>query len=172
MAVIIELRDPHWISDRDTEHDLCAHGGVEIRVNDIVFSDGIDTNWTVSAAALHLLRTLTRDHTKEHPICENLIPCCGFNMYEQGEGEDVLLLECSYGTNFEVKHYQDKVILTNQNSEKTTITNDEWQQSVFLFADAVENFYRLNEPKQTQDEIDPLGYDAFWKEWKCRRHAA
>jgi hypothetical protein len=167
--LVFELRDPHWIIKDEPEIDLCAHGGVEIRANQITFSDGAESDWTVSAAALYFLRTLTQDHTIENAVCDQLIPCCGFNMHAQGDGEDVILSGCPNGINFEVRHQMDNVILTNLKNEETTITQTEWQQAVFRFADTVEDFYRSSKPKQPEDEESSRGYQAFWGEWKRRR---
>jgi hypothetical protein len=167
----IKLRDPHWLENVNPENDLCAHGGVEVLTDGITFSDGAYTNWTVSASALYFLRTLTQDHTKDNPVCEHLIPCCGFCMYAQGEGEDVILFGCPNGINFEVKHKEDKVILKKSEKEEIIVPLGEWQQAVYSFADSVEAFYRSSQPKQTSDQSDEEGYKAFWAEWKRRRHA-
>jgi hypothetical protein len=169
--MVLELHNPHWISQDEPEIDLCAHGGVEVRFNNIIFSDGNYDGWTVSASALYFLRTLTLDHTKEKPICEQLIPCCGFSMFDQGEGEDVILFGCPNGINFEVRHQADLVVLTKQDCEEVTIAFSEWQQAVFNFADTVEAFYRTNKHKRPEDEESSKGYKAFWREWKRRRNS-
>ena len=169
--ITLKLRNPHWLENVNPENDLCAHGGVEIQANEITFSDGSYTNWTVSASALYFLRTITQDHTKEKPVYEHLIPCCGFCMYAQGEGEDVVLFGCPNGIDFEVKHMDDKVILKKSEKEETTITFGEWQQAIYSFADSVEAFFRSSQPKQPFDQTDSEGYIAFWNEWKRRRHA-
>jgi hypothetical protein len=167
---VIELRNPHWLPKVKPEHDLCAHGGVKICVNEIVISDGTDTEWTVSASALYLLRTIKQDHTKEHPVCENLIPHCGFAMFAPSKGDDVIIIECPNGINFEVKHIDDEVVLINQKNEQMKITTGEWKQAVFQFADAVENFYQSSQPKQPERDDNHEGYKAFWAEWKRRRY--
>jgi hypothetical protein len=168
--LILELHKPHWLSMQGSEHDLCVHGGVEVRVDNVVFSDGIDTDWTVSASALYFLRTLTQDHTKEHPVCEHLIPHCGFAMFAPHRGNDVTILGCPNGIDFEVRHFENKVVLTKLDNERITITKSEWQQAIFQFTDAVEQFYNTNEPRQPEDKQSEEGYKAFWTEWKRRRY--
>ena len=123
----IELINPHWLNEIEKDGDLCAHGGVRICANDIVFSDGEDTYWTVSAASLYLLRTLTQDHTKNHRVSEHIIPCCGFKMFDQGEGEDVYIPGCPNGIDFEVKHLDSGYVLLMQENQQKQVSFDDYR---------------------------------------------
>ena len=68
----------HWIKDDgDDQSDLCAHSPVLFQIEDKILVAPSDGNVTVSAAAIYLLRTLERDHTKGKPVGEQLLPCCG-----------------------------------------------------------------------------------------------
>lgn len=68
----------HWMSaDPDDVADTCAHSGVEFLVDDHVLVQPSDGDWAVSAAALLLLRTLSRPHTKTNPVGDQLFPHCG-----------------------------------------------------------------------------------------------
>jgi hypothetical protein len=59
----------HWINgSADDRADLCAHARVEFRTNGDVLIRPDDGIWTVSAAAVYLLRTLSRQHTKSEPV--------------------------------------------------------------------------------------------------------
>lgn len=43
-------------------------------------SEQKDMHWTLSAMAMHLLRTLEQDHEPENLVGEHLIPCCGHHI--------------------------------------------------------------------------------------------
>jgi hypothetical protein len=94
-----------WLNGGDDPADLCAHGDLDFRIHKEVLCDGAEARGlTLSAAALFLLRTLSRPHTAAAPVGEHLFPCCGFCMYEVPGAEDVLILGCSKGVNFDVEH--------------------------------------------------------------------
>jgi hypothetical protein len=55
-----------WIKGgSDDPEDQCAHGKVALEIDGVSLVRPEDGEWTVSAAALFLLRTLTADHTPE-----------------------------------------------------------------------------------------------------------
>ena len=74
-----ELRiiDLHWINNEDDPTDLCAHGKVYLRIGDEILSNEESGNWTLSAAALSLMRTIKTDY-KTGDFGSQLLPCCGF----------------------------------------------------------------------------------------------
>lgn len=171
--VTIELRDPHWLPGVVPERDLCAHGGVDARANDLVLSPRDDSSLCVSAAALYLLRTLTADHMKDVPIGppdQSLIPCCGQSMVDTGGG-GVVIIGCPYGVDWEVQHRGDAVSLRTQHGHEVTVPFVEWRAAVVSFADAVEAFYAASAPKQFHDDVDAAGYAAFWAEFRRRLDA-
>jgi hypothetical protein len=60
-----------WIKGgSDDPEDQCAHGKVALEIDGVSLVRPEDGEWTVSAAALFLLRTLTADHTPERPVAE------------------------------------------------------------------------------------------------------
>lgn len=64
----------HWITTVDL--DLCAHGQVIFKIREKIVSDESSGDWTVSAAAYNLLKTLGGNHDGNE--LAQLIPCCGF----------------------------------------------------------------------------------------------
>ena len=55
----IEITEMHWLFKEDINADLCAHGKVKIEIgNEIIAPIEEDEDWTISATALFLLRTL------------------------------------------------------------------------------------------------------------------
>ena len=80
--IILLPTNLHWIGGLDDSADLYAHSGVDFRIGDSVLVKPSDGDWTVSAAALYLLRTLSQPHTRQQPITEYLFPCCGNGIFE------------------------------------------------------------------------------------------
>ena len=86
--IILRPTNLHWIDgSTDDSADLCAHSGVAFRIGQITLVKPSDGDWTVSAAALYLLRTLSQRHTRQQPIAEHLFPCFGNGIFEV-EGQD------------------------------------------------------------------------------------
>lgn len=168
----IQVRDLQWIRDGDRADDLCAHGIVTVRIGDHFIGEPEGESLSVSAAALHLLRTLTRNHTKSDPVAEHLIPCCGHFMIPLGEGheDDVLIIGCNHGLDWEVMHAGKDVILTaGEISVTMSLTN--WADVLCTFSDTVEALYERSAPKRPTID-DAAGYMAFRHEWARRRRAA
>ena len=81
--IILRPTNLHWMDGSlDNAEGLCAHSGIDFRIGDSVLVRPSDGDWTVSAAALYLLQTLSQSHTKQHPITEYLFPCCGNGIFE------------------------------------------------------------------------------------------
>ena len=56
----IIINDLYWIGgDKDDPKDLCLHGNLTVHIGDTILAD----HGTVSATALYLLKTLTKDKT-------------------------------------------------------------------------------------------------------------
>jgi hypothetical protein len=113
--VVLRPTNLHWIdgSLNDSE-DLCAHSGVDFRIGNSVLVKPSDGDWTVSAAALYLLRTLSQPHTKQQPVTEYLFPCCGNGIFEVEGQDDVQIVGCTSGIDFDVLRVDDEVIVTAQ----------------------------------------------------------
>jgi hypothetical protein len=168
--IVLRAVNLHWIDGAaDDPADLCAHSSVELRVdaNSLVQPD--DGDWTVSAAALYLLRTLSQSHTKAHPVAEQLFPCCGHAIYEVEGDDDVLIIGCDRGIDFEIGHSEDMVVLAAKDGRRYEVTAHEWRKSVCEFADAVYHFYENSSPKVFEDERDSGAFKRFWMEWSRRR---
>jgi hypothetical protein len=130
-----------------------------------------DGDWTVSAAAVYLLRTLSRSHTKQQPIAEHLFPCCGNGMFE-AEGEDVLIIGCNSGIDIEVVQAGDEVLLTTDDEARYALPFSDWRVAVCHFADAVQAFYSASAPKKPEDDTERTGFVRLTKEWARRRRLA
>jgi len=168
IMIELELINPSWINEqKDDPHDPCAHGGIRFVVNGLGISDGTE-EWTVSAAALYLLRTVFSNHTTEDPVAEGnfLLPCCGFSPYRFNSKYGFILIGCPNGINPEIVH-QKKNILISYEGKTETVALAEWAISVLAFVNQVTTFYDSCTPKVTPEEkIDAEGWGAFWLEWQ------
>lgn len=171
MIVTLRPLRLHWIQGAlDDPNDLCAHGGVEFQIGDEVLIDAGGKDFTVSAAALYLLRTLSVSHTSTTPVGDHLFPCCGFAMWDIAENEDVTLCGCPNGEDFEVLHQtgRDTIIILASNRRAWEIELSDWRTAVLGFADAVSSFYSSCSPKRVCDD-DRAGFSKFCAEWARRR---
>jgi hypothetical protein len=173
MMIELKALNLHWLGENDTEwqRDLCAHSSVFLKIKDKIVSDENLGDWTVSAAAYYLLKTLTENHNeKEDP---QLFPCCGFNMYAVGDNNDeLLILNCPSGINWSITHKPNYLIHQFENSEIIETDFAEWRNAVCNFSDEVMSFYETSAPKIVDDDADKKGFELFIKEWKRLRAEA
>jgi len=106
--ITLEAIDMQWIQGRDDDpNDQCAHGRVRFEIDYITFVRPRDGLWTVSAAALYLLRTLEHENIPEHSVCETnfIFPCCAHACWLMADGEFKLIcMGCNDGIDIEVRH--------------------------------------------------------------------
>lgn len=108
----IELLDIYWLENTPEEIDLCAHGQVKVKIEDEVIIDRgeKEIHWTLSAMAMHLLRTL-KNHEENDLVGEHLIPCCGHHIDHLEDDLDVHIQGCFTGINYWVKHQGEAIKL-------------------------------------------------------------
>lgn len=164
-----------WIQGAaDDPMDQCAHGRVEFTVDGHPVVSAESGEWTLSAAALYLLRSITDDHTSARPISEGnfIFPCCGFNVWECGERYPVMAMGCNSGVDVWLEH-QDESIVLSKDGGSWSVPKNEWRRAVLAFADQIERFYAECSPKANLDVAeDRQGWAAFWREWRTRVSSA
>jgi hypothetical protein len=171
--VNLELLRPHWINDKgDDPSDQCAHGFIDLSINGIEFSSESDGEWTVSAAALFLLRTVTSDHSPQDSVAEGnfLLPCCGFTICPSEESRyPYCILGCNNGIDPSIRHSRGTVQVSLDN-KSAVVPLHEWAKAVLRFSDQVQEFYDSAEPKeQLEDDFDRSGWEFFWQDWRAQR---
>src|SRR4051812_8858786 len=97
----IKLLDTYWITGVDDPNDLCAHGHVLVRIGEEVVSDKNKSDVTVSAAALHLMRTITKNY-KKNDFASQLIPHCGHFIISEAHNEFVIISGCPIGIDWTI----------------------------------------------------------------------
>lgn len=173
----IDLLKIHWLDNFDDPDDRCAHGKIRVTIdNEIVVDNSDDPNdwWTLSATALHLLRTLESNHTKTNPVAACLVPGEGHHI-DHHENNPVVHIETAYpmvaGRNWWVTHVDNDVRLETESGHSILIPFDYYKRQVLSFADKVEAFYSNSKPKNLPDnKYDRDAYNKFWVEWKSIRN--
>ena len=163
--VELELVNPHWLED--AAYDQCAHGGVHFAANGTSFVSPEET-WTVSAAALFLLRTIRNDHVGNQTVCDGnfLFPCCGFTLIHVPESRyPTFIFGCPRGIDVSVRHNRGLVALARDDLS-AVVQRKDWTRAVLEFAKAVKNFYAQSPPRDPiTDPEDEAGWQSFWREW-------
>jgi hypothetical protein len=160
----------HWIEPGDQPTDMCAHGHVHLVVDGHVLTNDSNGDWCVSAASIHLLRTLTQSHTANQPVAEHLIPCCGHFIVPPEEPEgDVQILGCNNGVDWQIIRADDHLQFILPDGQAVRVDSSQWQAAVFKFADDVKHFYAVSAAKTPLDGFDAKGFKAMMAEWERRR---
>ena len=169
----MEVADLHWLEGGDPRDDLCVHGTAHVRIDgETLVAPADGDGWTLSAASLYLMRTLFRDHSPEAPVGDHLIPCCGFNMWVDDQGE-LLILGCPSGVDWSVRHTSSGVTLQTPSGHSQVVDGAEWRAAVLKVADTVRAHYQTSPPRRVPtEEHDRRGYELFWVEWERLRGAA
>ena len=156
-----------WLDGQPEETDLCAHGIVRIRLGETVLEDEV----SVSASALHLLRTVRNDHEPDEMA--KLFPSDGFCWTPASAAYPypIYLGGCpNGGFDGTVTHEGDVVRITLENLPEVRVPLADYRAEVFRFADAVEAFFTAGKPKIVKTDLDKLWYPLFWAEWRGHRN--
>lgn len=161
----LEILDKYWLPGQPEETDLCLHGEVRVRIGEDVLQDEV----SLSASALHLLRSVTED--REPDWLAKLFPIDGFCWTPDGQGS-IYLGGCpNGGIDGYVTHEGNLVRVALEDLPAVRIPLEEYQAQVFAFADEVEAFFCQSKPKVVTAELDKLWYPCFWDEWHRLRAA-
>lgn len=145
------------------KEDLCLHGAVRVCIGE----DALEDEVSLSASALHLLRSVMNNH--EPDMLAKLFPTDGFCWTPDGEGS-IYLGGCpNGGIDGYISHEGDLVSIALENLPAVRVTLAEYRAEVFRFADQVEKFFSQSKPKVVTNELDKLWYPLFWQEWRYRR---
>ena len=165
MMFKLEILDKYWLPGMPEEEDLCLHGEVRVRIGDVVLQDEV----SLSAAALHLLRSVTEDHWPDE--FAKLFPTDGFCWTPDGAGS-IYLGGCpNGGFDGSVTHEGSTVCIALENLPSVQISLTAYRAEVLRFADEVELAFWQSKPKVVTSALDELWYPIFWSEWRWRREA-
>lgn len=172
MAATLEIEPlgMHWLDADNEAGDLCLHGGIRVAVSGEALIDTGAEDYALSTGALHLLRTLDRDHTPDRPISEHLVPHCGHVMVVDGESGSVTNVGCAAGVNWWVRHEGSDVVLTFADAD-ARVPAGEWRRAVCAFSDVVAAFYDAGGKKRPLDALAQEWYEPFRAEWERLRRS-
>jgi hypothetical protein len=175
----IELKKIHWLENYGDEDnfDLCAHGKVCVTIDDEIVADNTsDPNdwWSLTAMALHLLRTLELNHTEGNLVGDCLVPSEGHHI-DHHQNDSLVHIETVYpmvkGRNWWVIHEDNQVRLITESNSEVLIPLKAYRDEVLKFVDKVQDFYDSSKPKTLpEDQYDKEGYLKLWQEWTLRRN--
>jgi hypothetical protein len=167
----IEITEQGWIDPDVVDYpaDLCSHGDICLEIGGQVIAPGDGEHWyTISTSALALLRTLEADHSREHPVADRLVLCCGM----------LLMVSCPIGIDWAVTHLGERVrlhdVVSRDNAGTVEFTGltvelaeSEYRRQIVAFAEkAKEPFARSQ--KTPADDFDQELYTEFWREYDAR----
>jgi hypothetical protein len=167
----VEPLNMHWLDQVPDAADLCCHGGVRMVLDGEVLLQ-TDEDYAVSTGAVHLLRTLQRDHTDTDQVAEHLIPHCGHFMVADDESQTVLNIGCADGVNWWVSHIDGDVVLTSETGLEVQVSDRDWCQAVIGFSEQVSAFYGPADQKKPPDDLSEDWYPVFLDEWRRLRAEA
>ncbi len=171
----IQLHSLCWLEGQDEANDLCAHGRLDVVVGDDALCTPASGEWTLTAAALHLMRTTEVDYAIGD-FGGQLIPCCGFSMIPDENQRRVFAFGCATGIDWSVRHDRmlGVVVLTTNSGREHLVDAAVYRKEIAQLADAVERFYTSSAPKKTRDTAEErAGFLLLWEEWaRLRARAA
>ncbi len=163
----IDILELCWLDGQPEESDLCAHGVVRIHLGENVLEDEV----SMSASALHLLRTLRDDHEPDEMA--KLFPTDGFCWTPSGGAYPypIYLGGCpNGGFDGTVTHEADVVCIALEGLPEVRVPVAAYRAEVFRFADAVEGLFAARKQKIVETYLDRLWYPLFWEEWRGHRN--
>ena len=158
----------HWITETDSEYDLCVHGGFTFSFNKKIIIDASKEEFTLSAAVIFLLRTIERDHSFGNKICEKIMPECADITFIKKVDNQVQFITCPYGIDWWVEHSNGNITIIFEDGTEIKTTLKDYIQAIIRFADNIKAFYDKSKPKSFQMDEDYQAFNAFRDEWARR----
>ena len=130
----IDVSNMYWITEGDDPNDLCAHGDMVATIGDERF----EFNGTASATAIYLLKTLTENHLFGED--NQMMPCCGHFYIANDTLDNVIILGCDSGVDWETTHVDNKIKRLLDFTNNPRNIKDPWYTGNFeeTFDDVVE----------------------------------
>lgn len=165
----IKILTQNWLSFKDADkYDLCSHGTIFLRINDVEILSSQDEDWGISETALSLLRSANSDYPKEGHDDTIIFHGCG----------TILMMGCPIRVTWKTKHIKNHVILENFKKFPTTNEKDvieypkisvklrksEYASIIYDFAKQAKLLFEGIE-KEIEDKFDRTMYENFWNEF-------
>lgn len=168
---ILEIISMNWLTEDEPEIDLCAHGQVKVQINDeVICGEMNDEGWNLRASAIHLLRTLDRNHKFNNSFGDKLLPFDGHHVDHLDHEEEVHIQGSPVGIDWNVTHVNDYVIIESENGNHAKLHFNKYKNIILEYTDKIEKFYKDSKPKIIPgDDYDRIGNEKLWQEWHTKR---
>lgn len=168
-----------WLGD-DEIRTHCLSAAVEIELNGCVLEIPNDELFTISTAALLLLRSLHEDVSisiDDHLEWNQMIPHCGYVMVESQQ-EVNFYGTCPVGISWSVEHIDRNVRLfdflssfgtdmeVTQHDDLVYIPWVDYASEILRIANEVQAFYQNASPKRFDDQETKQAYEQYWREYE------
>lgn len=164
----IELRilDQYWISKEENDTaDLCSHGLISLKFNDVEISNEHDNDWTISTSGLAFLRSINNDH--QVGVEAPMIPHCGA----------LGLIGCPICIDWTIKHNDNSIRISDIRKYTSTSTasykkfdleliidRKKYIREVVRYCDVIKDFFK-NQVKIFESNYDKEEWISFWAEF-------
>ncbi|WP_110187839.1 hypothetical protein [Pokkaliibacter plantistimulans] len=164
-TLLLQASDLHWMGDASS--DYCLHGALHLQVGNITLLHPSQGSWTLSAAGLHLLRSLGRDHSRQQPLApyNELIPCCGFDLLSFADQPCIDIQGCGGGVEIWIRHLADALIELTVADQQILIARADWHSAVLTLAAQIRQYYLDSPDKLPLDSDEASLWLRFWQEW-------
>lgn len=164
----LKIIEQYWIDKKpENVSDICSHGEIFLKINNIIISDKEDGEWSISTFGLNLLRTIEKDHS----ISENypMVDHCG----------GIQMMGCPISINWNLKHQKNKVIMTEITKHPSTDYEDvidykglklklnlsDYIKISVKFAYEVKLFFENNKAREIKNNYEKEEFNNFWNEF-------
>jgi len=164
--VKLKVKNLHWITEEETERDLCAHGFVILKIGNRIVSDKETGEWAVNVAAFNLLKTVLANYDGDDTT--QLIPCCGHDFILWDKTDEIVFFGCNNGIDWKIAHRDKKIIHIFDDNTEIETEIKEWAEKIADFSDEVMAFYQHSKDKVPHDH-DKKAFERFMQDWKNLR---
>lgn len=165
----VKILNQKWLDFEDADRlDLCSHGSVFLKVNDIEMLSDQDGDWGVSETALSLLRSANFDYPEKGKDNTVIFHGCG----------TILMMGCPIRITWNTKHKEGHVFLDDFKKFPTTneknvvmypkisvkLRESEYASIIYDFASQAKSLFEGTK-KVIEDGFDRTTYENFWNEF-------
>lgn len=160
----IDLLDQYWANkDNENQTDFCSHGEIYLKINDQEIITEKDGAWTVSSAALRLIKSALYGYDRKNDL--PIISCCGYLMnygcpaivsWDAQIIENIIEL-----SNFEIREVKYRGCLLFQ--EGLRVDLEDYSRQALVFARKVKRFYSINLPRIFTEKSCQDEYEEYWR---------
>ncbi len=163
----IDLLDQYWIDkNNDNQTDFCSHGDIYLMINDQEIVTEKDGAWTVSSAALRLMKSALYGYDGDNDL--PIISCCGYLMNYGCPDTITWDAQINNGT-IELSNFRFGEVKYGGRSlfqDSFRVDLEDYTKQVLVFAQKVKQFYNDSLPRIFSGKSDQDEYEEYWRLFK------